>query len=71
MNQSEFFKKANTDWLLSMRFQIYCGYPVDENQKPVIQSDGNNYYPIEKQLLYSELNKRPHRVRSKDRRKKK
>lgn len=55
-----------------MRFNAnYINYPVNEDDKPVRNFDGNNEYEIDKKLLYDELATRPHRVRAKDRRKKK
>lgn len=68
MTQKEFFKKCNTDHLLSMRYKVSCYYPQKEGDKPDYPSDG--MYDINRRWLYEELNKRPHRVRAKDRRKK-
>lgn len=68
MIQSEYFKKASTDELLSLRFKFSCFYPIFENQIPDFTNDGNMWY-IDKNCLYEELAKRPHRVRAKHRRK--
>lgn len=69
MTQKEFFKKCNTDHLLSMRYQVSCDYPQKEGDKPDYQSDG--MYDINREWLYEELATRPHRVRAKERRKNK
>ncbi len=69
--QQEFFKKATTDHLLSIRYNTYCQYPQQENDKPDFTGDSGNLYYINKNWLYEELGKRPNRVRAKDRRKKK
>lgn len=72
MTQAEFFKKANTDHLLKMRFGVnYLEHPVNEGDKHDHNSDGVKLWNINKELLYAELATRPHRVRAKDRRKKK
>lgn len=74
MTQQEFFSNTQTDNLLRMRYVEFCSYPVNEGDKPDYADDSNgkiqSWY-IDKKLLYDELAKRPHRVRAKDRRKKK
>ena len=74
MTQQEYFKKAHTDELLKMRYGKSCYHPHNEGDKPdfggAYSGDADMWY-IDKTLLYSELAKRPHRVRAKDRRKKK
>lgn len=69
MTQKEFFKKCNTDHLLSMRYQLSCHYPINEGDKYDYSND--MMWDIDKKLLYSELARRPHRVRAKNRRKSK
>jgi len=71
MIQAEYFKKATTDTLLHLRFRISCYYPIVENQKPDFNNDCGWMWYIDKQVLYEELSKRPHRVRVKHRRKSK
>lgn len=68
MTQKEFFKKANTDHLLSMRFASTCRYPQNEGDKPDFSNDGLYWY-INKTWLYEKLALRPHRIRAKSRRK--
>lgn len=67
MTQKEFFKKCNTDHLLSMRYSKSCQYPKNVGDLPDYK-DG--CYTIDKELLYQELSERPHRIRAKHRRKK-
>jgi hypothetical protein len=69
MNQAEFFSKTQTDNLLRLRFKLTCHYPVNEGDKPDYDNDMGKMWHIDKELLYAELAKRPHRVRAKDRRK--
>ncbi len=71
MTQKEFFTKTQTDNLLNLRFAKTCYYPVNEGDKPDYDNDSGKMWYIDKELLYSELAKRPHRVRAKDRRKSK
>jgi hypothetical protein len=70
ITQKEWFSKINTDHLLSLRYKNVCSYPRNENDKDCGYKSGNfmGYY-IDKNLLYEELSKRPHRIRKKDRRK--
>jgi hypothetical protein len=69
MTQEEFFKKTQTDNLLRFRYLRTCGYPKVEGDKPDYDNDSGKSWYIDKDLLYNELSKRPHRVRAKDRRK--
>jgi len=71
MIQEEFFKKTQTDNLLRMRFAKTCYHPQKENDKPDYDNDSGKMWYIDKELLYQELATRPHRVRAKDKRKKK
>lgn len=71
MTQEEFFKKTQTDNLLRFRYVNTCSYPKIEGDKPDYDNDRGKMWYIDKELLYSELSKRPHRVRAKDRRKSK
>ena len=71
MIQSEFFKKTQTDNLLRLRFCRTCSYPKVEGAKPDYDNDSGLSWYIDKDLLYTELSTRPHRVRAKDRRKSK
>ncbi len=53
-----------------MRYASTCYYPKKEGDKPNFGHDGSgNMWYIDKELLYAELARRPHRVRAKDRRK--
>ncbi len=70
MTQKEFFKSTQTDKLLSLRYQTTCHYPKNIGDKPDYDNDRGKMWYIDKDLLYDELSKRPHRVRAKDRRKK-
>ncbi len=67
MTQKEYFSKAQTDKLLSLRYRVSCPYPVNEGDKPNYIND--HMWDIDKSLLYEELAKRPHRIRAKHRRK--
>jgi len=69
MIQEEFFKKTQTDNLLRLRFCRTCSFPRVEGDKPDYSHDGL-YWFIDKEKLYLELSKRPHRIRAKSRRKK-
>lgn len=69
--QKEWFSKINTDWLLSMRYQDYCGRKRYDNDMPIYFGSDFAGYPINKKLLYAELKTRPHRVRARHRRLKK
>ena len=69
MTQQEFFKKTQTDNLLRMRYMITCYYPQKDGDKPDYDNDRGKMWYIDKKILYEELSKRPHRIRSKDRRK--
>lgn len=69
MTQQEFFKKTQTDNLLRFRYLRTCSYPVNEGDVPDYDNNGESWY-IDKDILYAELATRPHRVRAKDRRKK-
>lgn len=71
MTQKEFFSKTNTDHLLSMRYRETCHYPEYEGQTPNFCNDSGIMYYINKQLLYEELSRRPHRIRKRHLRKKK
>lgn len=68
--QEEFFSKTQTDNLLRHRYINSCEYPVKVGDKPQYTGD-RPMWDIDKELLYAELAKRPHRVRARDRRKKK
>ena len=66
------FPKMNTDWLLSLRFINSFKYPRFVGDKDLgYGSSGFLGYSIDPDLLYQELNKRPHRIRKRDRRKNK
>ena len=67
--QIEWFKTISTDYLLSMRYSSCCIFPRYENDKDC--GFDEILYHIDKELLYDELSKRPHRIRKKDRRKNK
>ncbi len=71
MTQKEFFQQAQTDHLLHLRFRTTCNYPKQAGDKPDFDNDSGKMYDIDKKVLYTELSKRPHRIRAKDRRKKK
>ena len=71
LTQKEFFSKTQTDNLLRYRFFTTCSYPKVEGDKPDYNNDEGLSWYIDKELLYTELSKRPHRIRAKDRRKKK
>lgn len=70
MEQKEFFSKTQTDNLLRMRYATTCGYPQKEGDEPAYNDGGVLSWYIDKELLYTELSNRPHRIRAKDRRKK-
>lgn len=70
-NQKEFFAYTQTDNLLKLRYLSTCEFPEKVGDKPAYDNDGVISWYIDKDLLYAELNKRPNRVRAKDRRKKK
>jgi hypothetical protein len=69
MTQQEFFKKTQTDNLLRLRYAKTCDYPQKDGDKPDYDNDRGKMWYINKELLYSELAIRPHRIRAKDRRK--
>ena len=69
MTQQEFFKKTQTDNLLRLRYVKTCSYPKNVGDKPDYDNDSGLSWYIDKELLYIELAKRPHRIRAKDRRK--
>jgi hypothetical protein len=69
MIQEYFFKKTQTDNLLRLRYARTCSYPKVESDAPDFSNDSGRSWYIDKELLYNELSKRPHRVRAKDRRK--
>ncbi len=71
MTQKEFFSKTQTDNLLKMRFENTCRHPKTKGDEPDYEGDSGRMWYIDKTLLYAELAKRPHRIRAKDRRKKK
>jgi hypothetical protein len=71
MTQQEFFAKTQTDNLLRLRQHSTCQYPVNKGDTPNYDNDSGKSWYMDKTLLYAELSKRPHRVRAKDRRKKK
>ena len=71
MIQRESFKKTQTDNLLRLRYSTTCGYPKNEGDRPDYDNDSGFSWHIDKEALYSELSERPHRIRSKDRRKRK
>lgn len=71
MIQQEFFEKTQTDNLLKLRYATTCPYPKKEGDKAnYVTDDCLDMWYIDKTLLYAELARRPHRVRAKDRRKK-
>ena len=69
MIQEEFFKKTQTDNLLRHRYAKTCAYPKKEGDTPDYNNDSGLSWYIDKELLYKELETRPHRIRAKDRRK--
>tara|TARA_R110000782_G_scaffold265813_1_gene359807 strand:- start:479 stop:703 length:225 start_codon:yes stop_codon:yes gene_type:complete len=69
MIQQEFFKKTQTDNLLRHRYAKTCAYPKKEGDTPDYNNDSGLSWYIDKELLYKELETRPHRIRAKDRRK--
>ena len=69
MTQKEFLEKTQTDNLVRMRFHTTCYYPKNEGDKPDYNNDRGQMWYIDKDLLYAELAKRPHRIRARDRRK--
>jgi len=69
MTQQEFFKKTQTDNLLRFRYIKTCSYPKVEGDKSDYDNDSGKMWYIDKELLYSELSTRQHRVRAKDKRK--
>lgn len=76
MTQKDWFKKLNTDWLLSLRYRKVCPYPRFDGDEPhyaEIEDWGmcKIGYEIDKDLLRQELSTRPHRVRAKHKRKRK
>lgn len=71
MTQGEFFSKTQTDYLLCLRYATTCGYPQNEGDTPAYNDGGVMSWYIDKELLYAELATRPHRIRAKDRRKRK
>lgn len=71
MTQREFFAKTQTDNLLRLRFRETCSHPQKEGDNPAYNDGGVLSWYIDKELLYAELATRPHRVRAKDRRKRK
>ena len=71
MIQLEFFKKTQTDMLLSMRYKQTCYFPQNESDKPDYDNDQGKMWFINKELLFAELSTREHRIRAKDRRKSK
>ena len=62
MIQAEFFKKTQTDNLLRLRYARTCGYPKVEGDKPDYDNDSGLSWYIDKDLLYTELSTRPHRI---------
>jgi hypothetical protein len=71
--QEEHFKTLTTDHLLSYRQHTYCTHPHSEKSilHEVDSGTGMKMYMLHKPTLLAELSTRPHRVRAKDRRKKK
>ena len=70
--QNEYFKKLTTDHLLNLRYSHYCCTPFCEKSRNYLERDGSPAgYVLHKPTLLAELATRPHRVRAKDRRKKK
>lgn len=68
--QAEYFKGLTTDHLLTMRRHTYCVAPFGIRSK-VHKVHYIDMYLLHKPTLLAELATRPHRVRAKDRRKKK